>query len=149
MLLIKAVAQAMPSYVMNSYLLPKGMCDDLQQLCVQFFWGDTEDKKKIHWRSWDKMCLTKVEGGMGFKNLYAYNLAMLAKQGCRLISNPSSLIARLFKARYHPNCSFWEAKVGESHSFSWRSSLSARPILDSGVQWKVGTGLDIDIWKDN
>ena len=95
------------------------------------------------------MCLTKAEGGRGFKNLYAHSLAMLAKQGWRLVSNPSSLFARLLKARYHPNGSFWEAELGEFPSFSWRSILSARPILDSGIQWKVGTGLNINIWKDN
>ena len=57
-------------------------------------------RKKIHWRSWERLCLTKHEGGIGFKNLYAYNLAMLAKQGWRIITNPDSLIARLYKARY-------------------------------------------------
>ncbi|XP_062028333.1 uncharacterized protein LOC133744209 [Rosa rugosa] len=82
-ILIKAVAQTMPLYAMNCYLLPRGLCDDIHKLCASFFWGDTNEKKKIHWRSWDKLCLTKKEGGMGFKNLYAYNLAMLAKQGWR------------------------------------------------------------------
>ncbi|XP_062020933.1 uncharacterized protein LOC133737384 [Rosa rugosa] len=45
--LIKAVAQSVPQYVMNCYLLPKSLCDDLQQLCAQFFWGSTDDQKKI------------------------------------------------------------------------------------------------------
>lgn len=132
-ILIKAVAQTMPLYVMNCYLLPKGLCDDLHQLCAQFFWGDTAEKKKIHWRSWDRLCLTKAEGGMGFKNLYAYNLSMLAKQAWRLISNPHSLIARLFKACYHPTCSFWEADMGDYPSFSWKSILTTRPILEAVV----------------
>lgn len=85
-ILIKVVAQAVPLYVMNCYMLPLGLCDDLHQLCAQFFWGSTEEKKKIHWQSWDRMCLSKKEGGMGFKNLHAYNLAMLAKQGWHLIT---------------------------------------------------------------
>ncbi|XP_024199819.1 uncharacterized protein LOC112203021 [Rosa chinensis] len=101
-ILIKAVAQTMPLYAMNCYLLPKGLCDEIHQLCTSFFWGDIDDKKKIHWRSWEKLCLTKAEGGMGFKNIYAYNLAMLGKQGWRLISNPHSLIAKLYKAKYYP-----------------------------------------------
>ncbi|XP_062005847.1 uncharacterized protein LOC133723027 [Rosa rugosa] len=50
-ILIKAVAQTMPLYAMNCYLLPKGLCDDIHQLCASFFWGNTEEKKKIHWRS--------------------------------------------------------------------------------------------------
>ncbi|XP_024163967.1 uncharacterized protein LOC112170934 [Rosa chinensis] len=147
-ILIKAVAQTMPLYAMNCYLLPKSLCDDIHQLCASFFWGDTYDKKKIHWRSWERLCLTKDEGGMGFKNMFAYNLAMLAKQGWRLLSNPNSLIARLYKARYYPNNSFWEAELGDSPSFSWRSILQGRPVLKAGVQWCIGDGTQVNIWND-
>lgn len=91
---------------------------------VHHSFGATQKKrKKIHWRSWDKFFLTKQEGGMGFKNIYAYNLAMLAKQGWRLVKHPDSLITKLLKARYYPNHSFWDAQLGTSPSFSWRSIL--------------------------
>lgn len=127
-ILIKVVAQAVPLYVMSCYMLPKSVCDNLHQLCAQFFWGSTDEKKKIHWRSWDRMCLTKAEGGMGFKNLHAYNLAMLAKQGWRLVSNPHSLIARLYKSIYFPDGNFLFADMGDKPSYSWRSIMEARPV---------------------
>ncbi|XP_024200296.1 uncharacterized protein LOC112203585 [Rosa chinensis] len=146
--LIKAVAQTMPLYTMNCYLLPKGLCDEFHQLCASFFWGDTDEKKKIHWRSWERLCLTKQEGGMGFKNLYAYNLAMLAKQGWRIVTNPDSLIAQLYKARYFPHCSFWEAEMGEAPSFSWRSIMNGRQVLQAGVRWRIGDGTSVNIWTD-
>ncbi|XP_062019524.1 uncharacterized protein LOC133736108 [Rosa rugosa] len=97
---------------------------------------------------WERLCLTKDEGGMGFKNVFAYNLAMLAKQGWRLLTNPNSLIARLYKARYYPNNSFWEAELGDSPSFSWRSILQGRPVLKAGVQWCIGDGTQVNIWND-
>lgn len=148
-ILIKAVAQTVPLYVMNCYMLPLNLCHELQKLCAQFFWGSTEDKRKIHWRSWDRMCLSKEEGGMGFKNLHAYNLAMLAKQGWRLVTNPNSLIARLYKAVYFPDGTFLNAAMGDAPSFSWRSIVNARHILQAGLMWKVGTGSTIRIWEDN
>ena len=43
------------------------------------------------------MCKAKSNGGMGFHNFQAFNLAMLAKQGWRLLSNPESLYSKVYK----------------------------------------------------
>ena len=66
-LLIRVVAQALPSYAMSCFLLPKEFCDSLHQLCAKFWWGSSPKKKKIHWLSWDRLCIPKEEGGMGSK----------------------------------------------------------------------------------
>lgn len=86
---------------------------------------------------------------MGFKNLHAYNLAMLAKQGWRVLSNPTSLIARLYKAIYFLDGSFLTAEMGETPSFSWRSILRAKHVLRAGLLWKIGSGVHVDIWDDD
>ena len=44
-----------------------------------FWWGQKEKERKIAWVSWEKLCATKTEGGMGFRDLKAFNLALLAK----------------------------------------------------------------------
>jgi len=45
----------------------------------------------------------KIHGGMSFKDLTAFNLDMLGKQGWKFQTEPNSLVSRIFKARYFPS----------------------------------------------
>ena len=52
------------------------------------------------------MCWPKETGGLGFRDLQSFNLAMLAKQGWRLIQNEDSLVSRILRAKYYSNGDF-------------------------------------------
>ena len=79
--LIKAVVQSIPTYTMGCFKLPSALIHEIEMLTARFWWGQDDKKKKIHWVAWDLLCKSKFEGGLGFKSLEAFNLAMLAKQG--------------------------------------------------------------------
>jgi hypothetical protein len=146
--LIKAVAQAIPSYIMSSYLIPKGLCKKIDSMMSRFWWGSNVDKKKIHWISWKKTCRQKRAGGMGFRDLQAFNAALLAKQGWRILTKPHSLMAKALKAKYFPQQQFLQAKMGSRPSYSWQSIYKASWILKRGCFWLLGNGRSINIWND-
>ena len=85
---------------------------------------------------------------MGFRDVLAFNLAMLAKQAWSLIHNNQSLFYRVYKARYFPNCSFMLAVLGPNPSFVWRSLLAARDVIREGSTWRVGDGQNIGVLLD-
>lgn len=103
-------------------------------------------KKGIRWLSWTKLCLHKLQGGLGFKKLHEFNLALLCKQGWRLLNSPETLVARLFKAKYYPTHSFLEANLGSNPSFIWRSILAGKDLLKIGLTRRIGSGSDSKIW---
>ena len=147
-ILIKAVAQAIPIYTMSVFKLPDTLCDEMTSMVRNFWWGQKEGQNKIAWLSWDKMCTPKKDGGLGFRNLKAFNKALLAKQGWRLQTNTHSLLHRVFKARYFPNHDFLHAELGQKPSYAWRSIMSAQDVVKAGHRWRVGDGTSIQIWRD-
>ena len=67
--LIKAVVQTIPTYIMSCFKLPKVLIKDLEILTRKFWWGYGGDSRKVHWVNWKKLCQAKNAGGMGFKEL--------------------------------------------------------------------------------
>ena len=81
------------------------------------------------------MCAPKEEGGMGFHDLRAFNIALLAKKGWRLHTYPNSLFHRVYKAKYFPKGDFLNASLGKHPSYSWRSIMSVQKTIQLGCCW--------------
>jgi len=80
--MIKSVLQAIPSYVMSIFQLPSNLLTTIECMINSFWWGHRRSATQgINWLSWEKLSIHKSHGGMGFKDLSAFNLAMLGKQG--------------------------------------------------------------------
>lgn len=146
--LIKCVGQAIPTYAMSVFKISKGCCDELSKMFARFWWGSTKNQKKLHWRSWSKLCFPKELGGLNFRDLEGFNQALLAKQVWRMISFPNLLVARVIKARYAETLSLLEAGMGKKPSYFWRSYIWGRELLAKGLRMRVGKRETITAFGD-
>jgi hypothetical protein len=63
---VEGVVQAIPTYCMSVFKLPKTLCAEINSMMMRFFWGHKEEEKRIHWLSWSKLSLSKAQGRYGF-----------------------------------------------------------------------------------
>lgn len=91
--------------------------------------------------------MPKRLGGLGFRNLHAFYLAMLGKQAWKFIENKNALVTKIFKAKYFPHVGFFEASIEHNPSYCWCSLWPTRALLKDGSQWKIGPGSSILVWN--
>lgn len=114
-----------------------------------FWWGHGVDPKKgVKLETWESLCKGKGEGGMGFRNLHIFNIAMLGKLGWRIQKNTTSLLSCILKAKYSPSCEFFEAPIRHNPSYTWRGIHEVRDLVRRGSKWKVGTRDWVRMWLD-
>nr|XP_027060796.1 uncharacterized protein LOC113687374 [Coffea arabica] len=107
--------------IMSKMAFCERLCKDICSLLSKFWWGEQDNKDKIHWVAWEKLTKKKKNGGLGFKDFQSFNRALLAKQIWRIIRNPNLLSSKVLKAK--------EAM--------WR-----------GVRRRIGNGKKTSIWND-
>lgn len=147
--LLKSVAQTLPTFCMSTFLIPKSLCDDLEKMMNSFWWGmKSGGRRGMHWTNWSKLCKQKNRGGLGFRDLRKFNLSLLAKQGWKLLNSPNMLVSRLFKAKYFCNRTFLSSKLGNNPSMVWRSVWNSIDVLKKGLRWRIGRGDMVSVWQD-
>lgn len=146
-MLIKAVAHAIPTYAMSLFKFSKELCHTIRTSINRLWWGHKEGEQKIHWLNSSSLCRSKDDGGLGFRDMEAFNEALLAKQFWRLLKRDQSLVSRLFKAKYFPESDIFNATLGPRPSYTWRSIFRVREVIIRGSRWLVGDGRSLNVWQ--
>ncbi|XP_060959275.1 uncharacterized protein LOC133030519 [Cannabis sativa] len=146
--LLKIVAQAIPNHAMSVFLFPLKTCKAIESVMSKYWWQSSKQSRGVSWLSWNKLCNHKNVGGLGFKDLRQYNIALLGKQSWRLLMHDSALVTKVFKARYFPNSSFLAAQLGNNPSYVWRSLFATKNLMLAGVRNGIASGLQTSILGD-
>jgi hypothetical protein len=100
-----------------------------------FWWGDGANCKMMHWRGWWKLCVPKDQGGMGFKDIHYFNLALLAKQVWRILE------ARVIRAKYFSNGDLLNAQMKKGSFFTWQSIWSGIQTFKKAIYGLLAMGV--------
>lgn len=148
LVMLQSVLTPIPSHSMSCFKLPVSLCKRIQSAFLRFWWDGGDGKRKLAWIAWDKMTLPKGSGGLGVRDIQAFNEAFLAKISVRLIEKPEGLLGRTLLPKYCPEGDLLSCSSVSGASHGWNSILAGRDLLLKKSSWLVGNGEDIRVWDD-
>jgi len=95
------------------------------------------------------MTQPKFIGGLGFRDIEMFNLALLARQAWRILIKSNSLRACLLKSIYFPSGDFLKATIEGNSSKTWRAICDGLDVLKQGIIKRIGDGESTSIWDCN
>ena len=64
--LLKAMVQAILTYSMSVFQLPKTLCKEICSMMSKFWWGHKGNDARVAWLNWSKVGRAKEKWGLGF-----------------------------------------------------------------------------------
>ena len=145
--LIRSVSSSIPSYHMSSLLLPKSICNKLDRINRNFWWGIDEKNYGLFLRSWDSICLPKWAGDIGIRKTEDLNKALVAKLSWEVASNSGKIWVQLFWKKYVKHRNFMKMQCSKFASWAAMSIFKCKDVLSNGFCHKIGNGWGLCIWE--
>ncbi|KAL5573075.1 hypothetical protein UlMin_022672 [Ulmus minor] len=134
LILIKLIALAILTYSMQTVKLSSAICSKLDARIRSFWWGPSSNgRKPMCLKAWDALCKPKSLGGLGFRRMRDFNLALLSKWGWNILTVQNSLCLSVLRARYLLHTQFFEASSKAGDSKFWKSILSLKELIREGL----------------
>lgn len=77
------------------------------------------------------------------------NATLLSKLGWKLHFGEDTLWARVLKAKYLKTATFIDVVPKKDASYTWKSIMGTRKIVEQGTAWIVKKGNKVRFWLDN
>uniref|UniRef100_A0A803P0P7 Reverse transcriptase zinc-binding domain-containing protein n=1 Tax=Cannabis sativa TaxID=3483 RepID=A0A803P0P7_CANSA len=111
---------------------------EVERLCRVFLWGTKDERLKIHMTSWEKVCLPKAYGGLGFKEGTKWNYGMLSKYIWAIMDKKDLLWVKWVNLIYLKANPFWSHFLKPDLNWYWRKLCKLRRIFSREDIMKAG-----------
>ncbi|GKB51608.1 RNA-directed DNA polymerase, eukaryota, reverse transcriptase zinc-binding domain protein [Tanacetum coccineum] len=152
--LIKSVVSSIQVYWASTFILPKAVNAEIEQLMRGFLWSHGELRRGHAKVKWKDVCSMKNQGGLGIKSLNIWNISLIAKHIWNVVSKKDSLWVKWVNAyrlidRSSNVRNFWDIPVLNDSSWGWRKLLQCRDVLREHFVCRIGDGSQTSVWYDN
>jgi hypothetical protein len=134
---------------MSTFEIPSTICSKLDALNRRFWWNPKgKNGRFLALKSWDKLCLPKKNGGLGFRKSKDFNLDLIAKLSWMVASNRESICMRMLRSKYKVQRDWLSKSPPKNSSPIWRAIEMGKNVIVKCACLMVGNGENISVWKD-
>ncbi|KAG2627853.1 hypothetical protein PVAP13_3KG264425 [Panicum virgatum] len=142
---------------MSTILFSKSFLHKITTIIRNFWWtGIQEDNptNPIPFRSWDDICQSKDNGGLGIRDHEVVNKSLIIQAAYNIATEKSPILTAVLKSKYFSNKSFWTANNKGPRSIFWSSIMQVKKELHNNVIFQIQAGNSIwsspwcPIWED-
>ncbi|KAG8483530.1 hypothetical protein CXB51_023272 [Gossypium anomalum] len=137
---LKAILQSIPTYAISVLLAPKGIIEEIHSKMSRMWWTSNDKTRGWAMMAWNHLCYPKGVGGMGFRDMHVFNLALLSKQVWRLVNFKDTLCFKVLSAKYFPEGDVFWPKWCDRLSFTWMSIAKAAATLKDSLNNRLLEG---------
>ncbi|KAK8328756.1 hypothetical protein V6Z11_A11G271200 [Gossypium hirsutum] len=117
-------------------------------MCKQW-WTNNEKTRGWVMLAWERMCYPKGMGGISFRDMHLFHIALFSRQVWRLMQFKDTLCFKVLSAKYFSEGDVLRPKKCDKPSFTWSSIAKAVDALKDGFLWQIGDGNSIDLRRDH
>lgn len=148
--LLKSILFGIQAFWSCNFYLPRAVLKSIQRMFTQFLWGGSSSSPKQIKVSWKECCKSKIEGGLGIRDIFQWNLASHLFHIWRIIHptrTPSLWIAWIHDS-WVKNKSFWTLKIPSNASWCFKKMLLLRPLARRFTSFSIGANSQFFFWQD-
>ena len=151
LLLIKTVISGITTFWCSAFLLPKACINKINSMCSFFLWKGNLEGHHSTKVAWDRVTLTKDQGGLGVKDLLTWNRACCIRLIWLLFFREDSVWAAWFKEVILKGTldNYWTIKPSQSYSWLVNKLIKARPIVFPLIKIRLENGRRARFWSPN
>ncbi|XP_062103556.1 uncharacterized protein LOC133814638 [Humulus lupulus] len=125
-ILVNSVLMSIHTYWAQIMILPSKLLHQINSICRHFLWKGMADSTSSGQVSWDEVCRSKAEGGLGFRRIKDWNEAAIGKYVWAITSKKDSLWIRWIHVVYIGDGDWWGYKAPVGSSWYWKQVVKVK-----------------------